>query len=150
MSNNLLRMIMAGCGYRTENFSGSGERSLYEVIRHELSAGNTDIVAYLQATAKILLDYTADDADELADVCQANAPYVAEEIVEYVAKKLGAQCVHALWLTTLPNVIALYNARQREGIDCYSLPSRFVVLSDLGDDGALFAYSGSENLIKSC
>lgn len=150
MSNNLLRMLMTGCGYRTENYSGSGERSLYEVVRHELSAGNTDIIVYLQATAKILLDYTADCAEELAEVCQANAPYVAEEIVDYVANKLGTKSVQALWLTTLPNVMKLYNDGRPEGIDRYSLPTKYVILSDLGADGALFAYSGQENLTKSC
>jgi hypothetical protein len=142
-------MVMAGCGFRTENYSGSGERSLYWVIRHEISMGNTDIVVYLQATAKILLDYTAECAEDLSCICQENAADLAADIVAFVESKLGVHDIHAVWLTTLADVVALYNGNSNNGIDQYCLPSRYVILSDLGNYGALFAYPANDTgLIK--
>lgn len=44
----LSKMIESKKGYRTENFSGSLVRNLYDIIRYEFSMGNSDIVSYIQ------------------------------------------------------------------------------------------------------
>jgi len=45
-----------------------------------------------------------------------------------------------LWLSGYKNVKNVYNNGEDEGIEEYFLSKKFLVLSDLCDDGALFVF----------
>lgn len=159
ISKTLDGMLQQGYGYRTESFSGSGVRRIDEVIRYELSLGNTDIVEFCQTNHQILKDICVDEefwaeienldveeqqasvAEELSHICQENAPYIVEEIVKFAMAMLGVarrEELFALWLTTADKVVELYGGNT-ENVEQYSLHSaRYLVISDLGEAGALF------------
>jgi hypothetical protein len=152
-------MLNNGYGYRTETYSGSGVRDAEAVIRYELSMGNTDIVRFCQTNYELLKDIVPSDdffasiegesieaqeelrEAEFSHICQENADYIAREVVALGLNALGfsdKKDLHALWLTTYENM-ERYGATDKEDIDEYCLgTARFLVISDLGEDGALF------------
>jgi hypothetical protein len=163
VSATLSKMIEDKKGYRTENYSGSLIRNLYDVIRHELSMGNTDIVSYVQEHYKILGEYIVEDAaieelkekfhnpeeynqaywERFSDICQENSIFIADDIVKYVAEQLSVPSNYliGLWLSTYENVVGIYNNGNTDDIDEYPLiDNNYFVISDLGADGALFVF----------
>lgn len=163
MSETLTRMIKSKKGYRTENYSGSLTRDLYDVIRHEISMGNTDIIFYVQDNYHILNEYVLEEnqINELkqnytgeeytqeywarfSEMCQENSVFITEEIIEYIAEKLSTSSKNltGLWLSTYDNVVRIYNYGSKEDIDEYPLTEQsYIVISDLGQDGALFVFN---------
>lgn len=162
MSITLNEMVEEQAGYRTESFSGSYTRNLNDIIRHEISMGNIDIILYAQHHYNILSDYVLSDEEieelksEYSDekeykeayfqsfsfMCQENAPFITEEILEYVAQQLSIPNeVNGLWLSTYENVINIYNNGLTSNIDKYPIAKKnYIILSDLDKDGALFVF----------
>lgn len=163
MSLVLDNMIKDKKGYRTENYSGSGVRDLYDVIRYEISMGNTDIITYMQEEYDVLSDYVLEpeQIDELKEeaindeefvkdyndtfyeMVSENSGFITDNILDYVCDKLGVSNENdliALWLTDYDNAVNYYNNGSTEDIDEYSLDKEYVVLSDLGTDGSLFVF----------
>ena len=159
ISQTLDNMLNNGAGFRTESYSGSGVRRAEDVLRYELSMGNTDFVRFCQTNHRILLDICPSDEffdsieglsieeqdearnAEMSELCQENAPYIVEKVLEFVCELLGSNNkneLDALWLTDYDSVVKRYGA-DLDDIDEYNFASgRFVVISDLGEDGALF------------
>jgi len=160
ISQTLNCMLDSGSGYRTEAYSGSGVRCADDVIRYELSMGNIDIVRFMQTNYEQLKEYQLgdeffdeiesldiDEQDEargaaLSDLCQENAPYISGDILKFASDYLGkdAKELSAIWLTTLDKAVSRYGGDLEE-IDRYALiKGSFLVISDLGEDGALFVF----------
>lgn len=165
ISRTLSKIIEDKRGYRTESYSGSGVRNLKEILRYEIVIlGNTDILAYLRDNYDILPEFklnentisslreTAEDDNELKQliideeqqIAIVNADYFIEQILNFVQRVIGSKEATGLWLTTFKNVINRYGGNS-EDIDEYSLPDRFIVLSDLDNDGALLVFKKDLN-----
>lgn len=156
MSKEALTLVHAKKGYRTESYGGSGIRDVVEVIRHEFSMGNTDILDFLQNEYGILLNYslTKEESAELttfeelqaqqSEMIQENAPDIAEEILHFVEETLqvAQPALCTLWLGNEADVIERYNGGETTGLDTYSFADvPYVVLSDLHADGVLFVFN---------
>ncbi len=160
VSSTLSEMIHSGKGYRTETFSGSGVRNLEEILRFEISSlGNLDVLDYLKENYGILSDFAieeeelinlksiAKDENDLKQLIMSEEQqmvmedphYYIDQVMGFVCEILGKTNITGIWLTTRKNVITVYNGCP-DDIDEYTLPKKYVVLSDLGADGALFAY----------
>ena len=161
ISQTLDRMIENGVGYRNESYSGSGVRNAEEVIRYELSMGNTDIVKFMQMNYQQLQEIVCGDdffeenegleLEELgrlrdaafSELCQVNAPFITETVLRIAGDYLGCtpSNVRGLWLTSYECAAKRYGQGDYEDIDEYPLVrGKYLVVSDLGEDGALFLY----------
>lgn len=140
-SETLKKMIKNKEGFRTEAFRGSGVRNVRDIIRFELSMGNVDIVYFMQSAYGALYDFELHDWDEFVHDCQENAPYVADEIIEFLEVKLDTKedNMVGLWLTSEANVVSFYGGKE-DNIDSYKLDDNFLVMSDLEAEGTLFAF----------
>lgn len=130
--------------YRSENFSGSMVRGIYEVMRFEIfELGNTDILEHIMQ----YFVHIPDVIDRLRNVIEElqNNGYVDDfpeqdqtvflsDLVSELNSELGANIRYALWLADKATVIEQYGTE----IDEYEVGS--VVLSDLGYDGTLYGY----------
>ena len=133
-------MITANKGYRTESYSGSRIRKLENVIYFELGMGNSDILTFIQQNIQDI-DFPLDlDAEEASFLILENRSYYEEKIQEVIQNQLPGENYTALWLTSKDNAVHRYNDGSVEGIEEYVLPNEFVVISDLGEDGALFVW----------
>ena len=135
LSITLKEMLLTGRGYRSENYSGSKIRKLEDVVYLELSNGNTDIINFIFKDTDSKLT-----GDELAQLVMENSRFFIDKVVEVVKANLSGKNFSAIWLTTKERAINRYNEGLEEGIDEYILPKDFVVISDLGGDGALFVW----------
>jgi hypothetical protein len=154
----LEKMIREGRGYRTETFSGSKIRKIADIIRGEISFGNTDVIEYLQKNCNILKDYVYDRTIpgriyfDYIDFCIENAPHIAAEIEAFLKEVFRVEDIddlEGIWLTDHENVVTLYGGTDND-IDEYLIPDEnFIVISDLGIDGSLFVFNvNKENIIK--
>lgn len=149
-SETLEIMLKEKKGYRTESFSGSGVRNLEDVVRFEImELCNDDIIDYMQESYGILKSYQLEkdgralDSEEFYFKCQENIDDVIDEIASYVKENLkidDVRDIYVVWLTTKENVIDMYEAESEWYIDEYIIPEERIILSDLGRDGALFAF----------
>lgn len=162
-SETLLKMIKDNKGYRTENYSGSKVRNICDVIRYEISMGNTDIISYMQNKYSVLDEYNLEPEeiealkenfqDEIvyrqeylskySDMCQENSAWITDDIVTYLTEQLDVDSedeLTALWLTTIDNAINKYNDGNKVDIDEYLLNHKYLIISDLNIDGALFVF----------
>jgi len=141
--------------YRTESFSGLGERDAAEVMAYEtFTMGNVDILETLE---KGLLKNNPELRNRCLDFIEElnNNGYVEDfscsdgvafykEVLEEIQKVTGHDIQYALWLAD-KNVVTgkecgcygkdMYDA---EDYDAYEVGP--VVLSDLGSDGSLYGY----------
>ena len=136
-SNTLDFIIKSGEGYRNIGFS-SGETNLYRIINFELNElCNYDIFYFMKNNYN---DYNIDSIkskDELViyTVC-------------FIEKLLNANKINDLkgvWLTTYQDVLNIYcNEKFPENINIIKVnihENKMIPISDLGRDGALFAYA---------
>lgn len=72
-----------------------------------------------------------------------NKEYFIEKVLDFIEQTLGSRDVMGLWLTTFENVIDIYDGKP-ENIDEYILQEEYVVISDLGCDGALFVFNNEK------
>jgi hypothetical protein len=66
---------------------------------------------------------------------------VARQIVDYCTFTLGAEKVIGIWLTTLPNVKKFYKPNEDDEITKVPFDRKYMVISDLDEDGALFVFA---------
>lgn len=126
-------------GFRSESYSGSMVRDLKEVVSYELGMGNNDIIKFCQE--QYHLDVESPDEDSIL----ADRLYYESGVWQVVKERLGdPKGCDALWLTSLKGVTGKYLGGGNYDYDLYILPPRFMVLSDLGEDGILVAYKKDE------
>lgn len=149
--NNLSKetqiIIMENKGYRSEIPYGSGVRNLKELIAFEISElGNSDIVLFFNEVYKLNLDseYDENSNKELDLMIQENYSYYTEKIINFITKKFNCKSsnLNAVWLATKEAVSEFYcKGYSDKNIDEYILPSKYLIISDLGFDGTLIAYT---------
>lgn len=136
--------------YRTESAYGSGVRNITHVICYEVfSLGNTDILRYLldhycncfdtvlqQEMTNICSDIeecTAFFVDNLGDEHLA----IVNQVVKSINTYYDVDLKYCLWLADKSVVQRLYDGCD-EDIEAYHTSQ--YILSNLGEDGVLFAY----------
>ncbi len=139
-SKTLSKMISQGVGYRVESYSGSKVRNLFDVVHYEIfELGNEDILDYMEKKYNLkgiqLHSREFFREDEEAEF------RVARQIVDYCTFTLGAEKVIGIWLTTLPNVKKFYKLNSDDEITKVPLDRKYMVISDLDEDGALFVFA---------
>jgi len=131
LSKECERMILNGFGYRSEAYSGSGERRVLEVVMYEITElGNNDIIETMTSL------YGTDTHlwHEISDPYDYNDFYLAMNHI--LLHKLPIPVNYALWLANRDAVVELYGTNL---VQRYSV-GQAIVLSDLGHDGVLFGY----------
>lgn len=109
----LKNLLLYRIGYRNDNLS-TGHYKINDVIHHEINElGNEDIIE----TCKIF--------------------YGTDDVYAVINRHFGEKQLWGLWLTTEDGVISNYNG-DSEFYDSYKIPDNALVISDLGDEGALF------------
>ena len=156
--------------YRTESYSGTGERSAREVIAYEIGElNNTDILETL--LEKKLLTETpcsaerypnakaspwyqmsvADKAramineieenDFVDDMSEEEFLLFADEILDSVRAITGIEVRYALWLVNKTGLMKHYSADMYDASDYSAYEVGPIVLSDMGEDGLLYGYT---------
>ena len=123
---------MAEIGYRSDSCYGEGVSNIVDVIDFEFNElNNTDIPIYLREHSDF------DDAEELLYGCGADA------FVERLNELTGKTLTRCRWLCKSKcDVIAAGYAEDESEISAYKTSD--VILSDLGIDGVLYAYTEEE------
>jgi len=155
MSETLLHLLSSGKGFRSEAYSGSGERDLDEVLHHEFFAlCNNDIAATL--VEQYYYRYCRPENQEAWDTIKFYAEYDWEaegddpwfelkyDLLEAIPKVLhdivGKDVKYCLWVAEKDFVAQHYASGKTNEIDCYDLSKHVAVLSDLGQEGCLLAF----------
>ena len=140
--------------YRTETFSGLGERNAAEVMAYEtFEMGNVDILETLINTVfkdRLEINERCFYYMNTINNCGLNDMPTFEEGIEFfnevlteIKEATGHNIKYALWLADLNDVKdkAFYGKyiESDEDIDAYEVGP--VVLSDLGCDGSLYGYT---------
>ena len=138
-------------GFRSESYSGSQVRNLDEILCFEIrELGNTDILEHILQTHLIpesseienrILDIIKECEEEcvLDDCSWDDFLEDCSCIIQEICKTTGQDLKYGLWLTDKESCIKFYNHGSAEGIEEY--PAGNIVLSDLGKDGKLYAYT---------
>ena len=84
-----------------------------------------------------MIDRNIELIQEGDDPSDSEIKYIAEEIVKEICEETDKHLRYGLWLAPKKSVIDFYDGTE-ENINAY--PISDVILSDLGDDGKLFAY----------
>lgn len=115
-----------------------------EVIEFEIKElCNTDIVEFVQEEYGLLTHLDVENQIELIDICHENIKEILETIKNYVLDYFKVDSIEeleAVWLAEYERVKSFYNDGKEDGIYEVSLNRRFLVLSDLDIDGALFVF----------
>ena len=152
--------------YRTESYSGAGERSAREVIAFEAGElNNADILETLLESG-LITDTPSDnpnakntpwwdksiadkarcmikEIDEegfVDDMDEDDFLAVADEILASVKEKTGKDIKFALWLCDKEAIATHYGKDMCDEYDYSAYEVGPVILSDLGTDGKLFGY----------
>lgn len=105
-------IIATNIGYRNDALFSGDDYLIHDVLdweMHELQ--NTDILDYLNLSH-------------------------FDDVIDYVKQHFGTDEVYGYWFTTKQNVIDLYHG-DTEDMTQFELPSDYLILSDLDDDGIL-------------
>lgn len=128
--------------YRSEYFSGSGERRIKEVIKYETAElDNTDIWEYclshyaLSEKTKSLANAVIASIDECFLLDDGVLKEAINLLIDDLTALLGWEPKYCIWLADFNNVIRQYD------IPTTKCQVSDVILSDLATDGVLYAYS---------
>lgn len=160
--------MLGKTGFRSEAYSGSGVRNILDVMRFEiLELENTDILSTclenplikdekLRADIeKAIADLEDCDSDiDLEDESEGSLYWLVNRIVIELRKNSGKDLKYALWLASREEVLKNdenggYGAGldpEYPEIDEYATSD--IVLSDIGNGGALYAYEDYPKPIK--
>lgn len=114
LSNTALSIQTSGIGYRNDFLFSGEDYYLTHVLEYELNElGNQDILHYTQTKS-------------------------IQEILTYVDLKLpNHDELFAYWFTSKKGVIDLYDGGFGEPITEFELPNKYIILSDLDEDGLM-------------
>ena len=143
--------------YRTETFSGSGERSAVNVMSFEIfELGNTDIFDTLKngilKENKICKEFDKFEEELIEngyidDFSEDDRIAFMKKIIETIKETTGKEIRYALWLADIDTVKSMYNGCEiNYDIDSYQEGN--IVLSELGYDGTLYGYENMPKKIK--
>ena len=130
--------------YRSEDSYGSGVRDILDVMTYEIyELGNTDILEYVcehyldKSTVDVIkrVIYSVEGGQD--DISEDYIYDICKDIVSEINKKTNHDLKYALWLADKSVVEDMYTDDPLN-IDAYYTSD--VILSDLGNDGILFAY----------
>lgn len=142
--------------YRTESFSGSGERDAVKVMAFELfELLNTDILETL--SAGILKDHPikseirdmieliegwqdGEPAEALPDADSEEAQAFCQRLLDAVEEKTGVKVRYVLWLTTKKQIAAYYGKDMADEMDYSAYEIGPIVISDLQNGDILYGY----------
>lgn len=119
LSATATQIIDDNIRYRNDNLYSGEDYTIEDVLNYEYNElGNEDI-----------LDYTNSQD--------------GNDVLQFIAKQFNLtlpfkQPIYAYWFTLKDAVIELYNGNI-EPITAFTLPNKFVIISDLGRDGVLIA-----------
>ncbi len=133
--------------FRTENYSGSGQRDLEKIIAFEMEElGNTDIPEYILTHYNLPDNIKKDLKLTLKSKDNGEYPFVSDrksfkklihDTLDTIAEQIGFQPRLGLWLANKDAVQTLYGGTEE---DIQEYPTSPCILSDLGEDGILFGY----------
>ena len=136
--------------YRTETFSGSGERDAIEVMRYEIfELNNSDILDTLfegilakhpiaGRIEKLLNEL--DDNGYIDDVSETEQRSFLLEVLQSVKDVTGKDIKFALWLTDKDKIASFYGRDMCDATDYDAYEVGPVMLSGLNGDGNLYGY----------
>lgn len=145
-SETLKTMWATHTGYRNESFSGSGVRNLMDVIYFEIEELENMDIPY---TMNKFYGIDFSDYIEFVDGEEFVHPECYHDVFEVIAcfleEKLSTkrENIEAIWLTTKEAVEKIYSKFGKR-IMGYSFTDNWIPISDLGEDGTLFAYKKGE------
>lgn len=133
--------------YRSEECYGSGERDIRKVIAYETNElGNTDIWHYCMARYELSME-TKDKINEILNDLHNRSIYerdmkeAIDLLIEDLTRIFGVEPRYCLWLTDFDTCRDFYGDPTTK-----CLPSN-IIISDLYEDGKLFAYHDMPNEI---
>lgn len=116
ISKPIRELLKSRIGYRN-NYISTGIYTIDKIIEHETKVlGNEDIY------------FTCEELYNIED------PFVI------LNKTFGRTDVFGLWLARREDVLKYYMSEFDHEISKYNIPDKVLLLSDLGDEGALFAF----------
>lgn len=142
--------------YRTESFSGSGEREAVGVMAFEMfELMNTDILDTL--SAGVLKDHpikseirdmieliegwqTGEPSEALPEADSEKALEFCQRLLDAVAEVTGITVRYALWLTTKEQIASYYGKDMDDATDYSAYEIGPVILSDLQNGDILYGY----------
>lgn len=129
--------------YRSEECYGSGERETRKVIAYETNElGNTDIWEYcikhyaLSETTKMRINIVLNDPYN-----ENNTKLAIDSLIKELSWLYGKEPRYCVWLTDFDSCVELYGEPTTKCL------ASNIVLSDLGEDGMLYAYFNEPNEI---
>lgn len=141
-------MIVSCIGYRDNEYGNSGEVDIRKVITFEIiELGNLDIITTMMDNySDFPLRYTDEELEK--NIMDSNfADKCIDTVIEYVSNRLNSNNINVMWFTTGQGLLDNYAPEIIEDKDdyldwCkYKIPTPFLIISDLGDQGSLFAYA---------
>lgn len=139
--------------YRTESFSGTGERDAAAVMAFETKElGNTDILEYLRtyvledsSLAAKMKDFERELEENycIDDMSLDDMEGFFKEVLAEIKNETGHNIRYALWLADPPVVLSPDCGYGRDLTEDYPIDAYEtgpIILSDLGYDGTLYGY----------
>jgi len=139
--------------YRTESFSGEGERNAASIMAFETKElGNTDILEYLRiheledsplASKMEAFERELDENGFIDDMSQDDMEDFFREVLTEIQQTCGLNIRYALWLADPPVVLSPDCGYGRDLTDDFPIDAYEpgpVILSDLCYDGTLYGY----------
>lgn len=138
--------------YRTESFSGSGERDAATVMSFEIfELLNTDILETLSNTllgdhpislaiGALIKAIEAGDED-LPEYDDEVAIGFCHMLLDLVEEKTSVKVRYALWLTTKDTIASYYGKDMNNPTDYSAYETSSIILSGPCADGTLYGYS---------
>lgn len=130
--------------YRNDSWSGSGTTDIFEVIRYEVcDLRNTDILSWCMEKYPLsgrLWKALKEDTRLIGNgdaVPTLDIENDIRDLIKEISDLKGYPLTHALWLARKEVVENRYDGTE-ENMSAYI--TSFTVLSDLGPEGALYAY----------
>lgn len=109
-------LLRTQIGYRNDGLS-EGIFTISEIIEYETEElGNEDIY---------------DTCEEL---------YNTRNPLEVIENTFGKEVVYGMWFARKEDILEYYAEDGETEINSYNIPNNAVVISDLGEDGVLFAF----------
>lgn len=134
---------MEKVGYRSDEAYGSNVSKIEDVLDFEINElGNEDILDYIKDNYNIHIDYSKTSKNNITD------------IVNQLRKKVGKNITRCLWLCdNIEDVVNNYldldkieYYNEQDALTRYISQYKIsdIVLSDLSEDGKLYAYTENE------
>lgn len=130
LSKETQEMLNDGYGFRNDTLYGSGVEEIQKIIEFEtIELENTDIFETCEELYGI--DYETIDLNNPESVKNA-----VKKTIKFIFEHFNAEVLYGKWLAPEKSIIQYYEGD--EDISKYIIPDDAIIISDLGEQGALF------------